>query len=52
MWIILGLIGSVVMVVLKATSVTDISYWWSVVPLIVGILIETGIAEIIGSFFD
>lgn len=50
MWIILGLIGSVVMVVLEATHVTDISYWWSAVPLVIGIMAQLGLDEIFSIF--
>lgn len=52
MWIILGIIGSIIMVVIEWMAVTDIGYWWSVVPTVVGIIFQLGIAEVIFGIFD
>lgn len=45
MFIILGLIGSIIMVVLEATSITDIGYWWSIIPLVVGVILQLCLAS-------
>ena len=51
MWFVLGLIGSVIMVVLEATQVTDIGYWWSLVPVVVGLLMQIGVADLLDGLF-
>ncbi len=52
MWVVLGVIGSIVMVVLEAIHTTDIGYWWAAVPTVLGILFQIGLADLIFGIFD
>ena len=52
MWFILGSIGSIAMVGLEAFAVTDIGYWWSILPVAIGIVLQLGLGDILGAIFD